>query len=188
MSNAGCIFFTTLFTMFTAMVGWHDMFESSLMEIVSDANDSDVPHWNERFHPRASQLLVFTEIVLLRQDDRRLAVSSKFVYSKMENVDNYCSPCRQILFTSVYVIVVYVLTAQPLVNTRSARCQQFNIRFQFLGSRANGDVCLDLHSHFARCAIIGAFDRRWNERGDGSFPRTGHHHPHDSVLRIFRQL
>lgn len=71
---------------------------------------------NGRFRAGTSQLLVLAEIVLLRKNIGRSAIPSESTpcrsLPKRVLLSNYFS--LQFLFSSVYVIVVYYLTSQPM--------------------------------------------------------------------------
>lgn len=102
MSNAGCLFFTTLFTMFTAMMPTILTFPTEMSVFIRE-------HLNCWYSLKA---YYFAKTIA----DLPFQVSSPSDTLILSSPDIFNS--FQILFTSVYVIVVYVLTAQPLEADR----------------------------------------------------------------------
>lgn len=102
MSNAGCLFFTTLFTMFTAMMPTILTFPTEMSVFIRE----HLNYW----YSLKSYYFAKTIADLPFQVDKHL--------KQIWNGILILSTLPQILFTSVYVIVVYVLTAQPLEADR----------------------------------------------------------------------
>lgn len=101
MSNAGCLFFTTLFTMFTAMMPTILTFPTEMSVFIRE-------HLNYWYSLKS---YYFAKTIA----DLPFQVGFSFI--KVAIHEDYLFHV-QILFTSVYVIVVYVLTAQPLEADR----------------------------------------------------------------------
>lgn len=103
MSNAGCIFFTTLFTMFTAMMPTILTFPSEMSVFIRE-------HLNYWYSLKA---YYFAKTIA----DLPFQVSSLFT-AAIAMIFMTKTFDSQIFFTTVYCIVVYVLTAQPLEADR----------------------------------------------------------------------
>lgn len=104
MSNAGCLFFTTLFMMFTAMMPTILTFPTEMSVFIRE-------HLNCWYSLKA---YYFAKTIA----DLPFQVSAAWLTLCLILKLYWHLKSFQILFTSVYVIVVYVLTAQPLEADR----------------------------------------------------------------------